>query len=286
MIMVNILLMDVTPPRLPNVYETLKITIHCVCSLRTGKTNPTYGKCLCPQWHPYQTVRTEDFLVVTGRGSPFLVTARGNTGSEGRKRKRRETRKGKELTLEWNGIACNAKHGRNLWKTKCNFRSGKAIPEEQTGTKITKIWFWLWLKVLVFCLLLWCWGTGSVCVCDMALIWLHGLAWSPPNGWPWSYSWGAERSSTGSRDGRNGGLLGLGGGNTMRCSTLLTIFTGVLLYLVLGGLVFRALEVPFEENVYLKLQKTREEYLNNYSCISPEVLQELIEVRRWGHPKA
>lgn len=72
----------------------------------------------------------------------------------------------------------------------------------------------------------------------------------------------------------------------MRCSTLLTIFTGVLLYLVLGALVFRALEVPFEENYYLKLQNTREEYLNNYSCISPEVLQALIEVRRWGHPKA
>ncbi|XP_062392679.1 potassium channel subfamily K member 4 [Sardina pilchardus] len=63
----------------------------------------------------------------------------------------------------------------------------------------------------------------------------------------------------------------------MRCSTLLTIFTGVLLYLVLGALVFRALEMPYEEDLYVKLQHTRDVYLNNYSCISPEVLQTLIE---------
>lgn len=66
----------------------------------------------------------------------------------------------------------------------------------------------------------------------------------------------------------------------MRCSTLLTIFTGVLLYLVLGAVVFRALEVPHEEDQYVKLQITRQEYLDNYTCITPEVLQALIEVRR------
>ncbi|XP_012683153.1 potassium channel subfamily K member 4 [Clupea harengus] len=63
----------------------------------------------------------------------------------------------------------------------------------------------------------------------------------------------------------------------MRCSTLLTIFTGVLLYLVLGAVVFRALEVPHEEDQYVKLQITRQEYLDNYTCITPEVLQALIE---------
>ncbi|KAL2094825.1 hypothetical protein ACEWY4_009544 [Coilia grayii] len=63
----------------------------------------------------------------------------------------------------------------------------------------------------------------------------------------------------------------------MRYSTLLTIFTGVLLYLVLGAVVFRALEVPNETDHYIRLLNTRQEYLNNYSCITPEVLQALIE---------
>ncbi|XP_063059791.1 potassium channel subfamily K member 4 [Engraulis encrasicolus] len=63
----------------------------------------------------------------------------------------------------------------------------------------------------------------------------------------------------------------------MRCSTLLTIFTFVLLYLVLGAVVFRALEVPHETDHYLALLKAREEYLGNYTCMSPEALQGLIE---------
>uniref|UniRef100_A0A3Q2GFV2 Potassium two pore domain channel subfamily K member 4 n=1 Tax=Cyprinodon variegatus TaxID=28743 RepID=A0A3Q2GFV2_CYPVA len=39
----------------------------------------------------------------------------------------------------------------------------------------------------------------------------------------------------------------------MRCSTLLVIFTGVLLYLVLGALVFRSLEAPLEEKEHTVL---------------------------------
>ncbi|XP_062867922.1 potassium channel subfamily K member 4 [Trichomycterus rosablanca] len=63
----------------------------------------------------------------------------------------------------------------------------------------------------------------------------------------------------------------------MRCSTLLGILTGVLLYLVMGAVVFKLLETPHEEGQHIRLQDTRRDFLFNYTCISPEILQELIE---------
>ncbi|KAK5859037.1 hypothetical protein PBY51_003132 [Eleginops maclovinus] len=63
----------------------------------------------------------------------------------------------------------------------------------------------------------------------------------------------------------------------MRCSTLLGILTGVLLYLVLGAVVFRALEAPREEGKHNQLQDTRRDFLLNFTCMGPEDLQNLIE---------
>ncbi|XP_026225615.1 potassium channel subfamily K member 4 isoform X2 [Anabas testudineus] len=63
----------------------------------------------------------------------------------------------------------------------------------------------------------------------------------------------------------------------MRCSTLLGILTGVLLYLVLGAVVFRALEAPREEGKHMQLQHTRRDFLLNFTCVDPENLQSLIE---------
>ncbi|XP_061558830.1 potassium channel subfamily K member 4 [Phycodurus eques] len=63
----------------------------------------------------------------------------------------------------------------------------------------------------------------------------------------------------------------------MRCSTLLAILTGVLLYLVLGAMVFRALEAPLEEGKHKRLQGTCQEFLMNFTCVGPENLQALIE---------
>ncbi|XP_077596856.1 potassium channel subfamily K member 4 isoform X1 [Stigmatopora nigra] len=63
----------------------------------------------------------------------------------------------------------------------------------------------------------------------------------------------------------------------MRCSTLLAILTGVLLYLVLGAVVFRALETPLEEDKHRRLQGTCQKFLINFTCIGPENLQALIE---------
>lgn len=65
----------------------------------------------------------------------------------------------------------------------------------------------------------------------------------------------------------------------MRCSTLLAILTGVLLYLVLGAVVFRALEAPREEGKHMQLQDARRDFLMNFTCVGPDNLQDLIEVR-------
>lgn len=74
--------------------------------------------------------------------------------------------------------------------------------------------------------------------------------------------------------------FGLSGGAAMRCSTLLGILTGVLLYLVLGAVVFRALEAPLEENKHIELQETRRDFLINFTCVGPDNLQTLIEVQQ------
>uniref|UniRef100_H2M4D2 Potassium channel subfamily K member 4 n=1 Tax=Oryzias latipes TaxID=8090 RepID=H2M4D2_ORYLA len=71
----------------------------------------------------------------------------------------------------------------------------------------------------------------------------------------------------------------------MRCSTLLAIFVGVLLYLVLGAVVFRTLEIPNERKIQeeseKQLSRVREHFLGNFSCVEPEslldFLQEVIE---------
>ncbi|XP_069002979.1 potassium channel subfamily K member 4 [Embiotoca jacksoni] len=63
----------------------------------------------------------------------------------------------------------------------------------------------------------------------------------------------------------------------MRCSTLLGICTGVLLYLVLGAVVFRALEAPREEGKHMQLLDTRRDFLLNFSCVGSDNLQALIE---------
>ncbi|XP_067113453.1 potassium channel subfamily K member 4 [Osmerus mordax] len=63
----------------------------------------------------------------------------------------------------------------------------------------------------------------------------------------------------------------------MRCSTLLGILTGVLLYLILGAVVFRTLELPREEGQHMQLHDTRRAFLENYTCVSPDILQALIE---------
>uniref|UniRef100_A0AAY4CPS7 Potassium channel subfamily K member 4 n=1 Tax=Denticeps clupeoides TaxID=299321 RepID=A0AAY4CPS7_9TELE len=63
----------------------------------------------------------------------------------------------------------------------------------------------------------------------------------------------------------------------MRCSTLLAILTVVLLYLVMGALVFRTLEASKERIKYDELLSARTSFLHNHTCVSPDALQELIQ---------
>ncbi|KAK3524053.1 hypothetical protein QTP70_017572 [Hemibagrus guttatus] len=86
-----------------------------------------------------------------------------------------------------------------------------------------------------------------------------------------------DRSSTGSK-GKKKVTLDLTVRTAMRRSTLLCILTGVLVYLIVGALVFHYLEAPNEEAIHNNLLKFQLEFLDNYTCISPENLQSLIEV--------
>ncbi|KAG5853083.1 hypothetical protein ANANG_G00069350 [Anguilla anguilla] len=63
----------------------------------------------------------------------------------------------------------------------------------------------------------------------------------------------------------------------MHCSTLLAILTGVLLYLVLGALVFRNLEAPRERSQHLQLNSARLSFLRNHSCVTPDHLQDFLQ---------
>uniref|UniRef100_A0A3Q3N8V6 Potassium channel, subfamily K, member 4a n=1 Tax=Mastacembelus armatus TaxID=205130 RepID=A0A3Q3N8V6_9TELE len=54
----------------------------------------------------------------------------------------------------------------------------------------------------------------------------------------------------------------------MRCPTLLALLTGVMLYLVMGALVFRTLEAPTESSAYKDLLKMKRNFLSNNSCVT------------------
>uniref|UniRef100_A0A8C9ZW12 Potassium channel subfamily K member 4 n=1 Tax=Sander lucioperca TaxID=283035 RepID=A0A8C9ZW12_SANLU len=93
-------------------------------------------------------------------------------------------------------------------------------------------------------------------------------------------SWDPGHTSGEAGKGKQQPAYELSGGVAMRCSTLLGILTGVLLYLVLGAVVFRALEIPREEGKYMQLQDTRRDFLLNFTCMGPDDLQTLIKVQQ------
>ncbi|KAM4621360.1 potassium channel subfamily K member 2 [Polymixia lowei] len=64
----------------------------------------------------------------------------------------------------------------------------------------------------------------------------------------------------------------------MRCPTLLALLTGVMLYLVMGALVFGTLEAPQERWAYDELLRIRRTFLQNHSCVNETGFNELIEV--------
>ncbi|KAM6953346.1 potassium channel subfamily K member 2 [Aplochiton taeniatus] len=62
----------------------------------------------------------------------------------------------------------------------------------------------------------------------------------------------------------------------MRCPTLMALLAGVMLYLVMGALVFSALEAPQEKLEHEKLLRIQGAFLRNFSCVNETGLSELI----------
>ncbi|KAK1804139.1 hypothetical protein P4O66_020178 [Electrophorus voltai] len=63
----------------------------------------------------------------------------------------------------------------------------------------------------------------------------------------------------------------------MRCSTLVMILAAVLLYLVMGALVFGWLEASREEWAYGQLLNSRLAFLNNHTCVQENSLSEFTQ---------
>lgn len=53
---------------------------------------------------------------------------------------------------------------------------------------------------------------------------------------------------------------------------------GVMLYLVMGALVFRTLEAPKESSAYEDLLKTKQNFLGNNSCVTELDFHKLVKV--------
>ncbi|XP_067455615.1 potassium channel subfamily K member 10 isoform X2 [Thunnus thynnus] len=63
----------------------------------------------------------------------------------------------------------------------------------------------------------------------------------------------------------------------MRCTTLLALLTGVMLYLVMGALVFRTLESSSESLKYENLLRAKKTFLHNHSCVSEHEFYKLVK---------
>ncbi|XP_069049066.1 potassium channel subfamily K member 10 [Lepisosteus oculatus] len=63
----------------------------------------------------------------------------------------------------------------------------------------------------------------------------------------------------------------------MKWKTVLAIFVVVVVYLVIGGLVFSALEQPFESSQKNTIILEKSEFLQNHSCVTREQLDKLIQ---------
>lgn len=64
----------------------------------------------------------------------------------------------------------------------------------------------------------------------------------------------------------------------MRCTTLLALLTGVILYLVMGALVFSTLEEPNENKAYNDLLAAKRTFLDNKTCITELDFDKLVKV--------
>ncbi|XP_051952202.1 potassium channel subfamily K member 10a [Xyrauchen texanus] len=63
----------------------------------------------------------------------------------------------------------------------------------------------------------------------------------------------------------------------MKWKTVVAVFVVVVAYLVAGGLVFRALEQPFESNQKDTITLKKAAFLQKHPCVTPDELEELIK---------
>lgn len=63
----------------------------------------------------------------------------------------------------------------------------------------------------------------------------------------------------------------------MRCTTLLALLLGVMIYVGLGALVFSTLEEPQERTAYNNLLAAKEDILQNHSCVSEVEFKRLVK---------
>ncbi|CAJ1077574.1 potassium channel subfamily K member 10a [Xyrichtys novacula] len=63
----------------------------------------------------------------------------------------------------------------------------------------------------------------------------------------------------------------------MKLKTVLAVFVVVVVYLMGGGLVFRALEQPFENNQKITITAEKAAFLQKHPCVSPEELEAIIK---------
>uniref|UniRef100_A0A3P9PKN9 Potassium two pore domain channel subfamily K member 4 n=1 Tax=Poecilia reticulata TaxID=8081 RepID=A0A3P9PKN9_POERE len=68
------------------------------------------------------------------------------------------------------------------------------------------------------------------------------------------------------------GGVGVTSRRKMRCTTLTTLLTGVMLYLGMGALVFVTLETPKESKAHVNLLKAKQDFLSNNSCVTEELV--------------
>ncbi|XP_051941339.1 potassium channel subfamily K member 10b isoform X1 [Hippocampus zosterae] len=65
--------------------------------------------------------------------------------------------------------------------------------------------------------------------------------------------------------------------SVMKWKTVLAVFIVVVLYLVCGGLAFRALEQPFESDQKTSITLEKASFLARHSCVTPDELEALIK---------
>ncbi|XP_030641158.1 potassium channel subfamily K member 10b [Chanos chanos] len=65
--------------------------------------------------------------------------------------------------------------------------------------------------------------------------------------------------------------------SVMKWKTVLAVFVVVVVYLVVGGLAFQALEQPFESSQKDTITLEKAKFLRNNTCVSPKELEKLIK---------